>query len=41
MPAIESLNLDGPMDLLMLKAVIERGLVEFSENGLVVSTNEL
>ena len=41
MPAIESLNLDGPMDLLMLKAVIERGLVEFSENGLVVSINEL
>jgi len=33
MSSVESLNLDSPMDLLMLEAVINKGMVEFGEDG--------
>ncbi len=40
MSSLESLNLDGPMDLLMLETIVDRGMVEFGENGArVISAN--
>lgn len=29
MPSLESINLDGPMDILLLEAIIDKGMVEF------------
>jgi CMP-N,N'-diacetyllegionaminic acid synthase len=38
MSSVESLNLDSPMDLLILEAVIDKGMVEFGENGDIQAT---
>lgn len=42
MSSLESLNLDGPMDLLLLETIIDKGMVRFSKHGArILQTNDL